>query len=66
MDEENWVEFSNVIKMDDENIEKFKKLYGEGRRLTASSETSLFETLLSFSQIIPEPSRDDADSNWAR
>ena len=36
----NMLEFANIIKMDDENIEKFKKLYGEGR--------------LSFSQIIPE------------
>lgn len=64
MDEEYWIEFSNIIKMDDENIEKFKKLYGEGQRFPVSSDTSLCETKISFSQIIPEPSRDEANSNW--
>ena len=64
MDNENWVEFSNVIKMDDENIEKFKKLYGEGQRFFIAN-TTLCETKISFSQIIPEPSRDNADRNWA-
>ena len=43
-------EFVNIIKMDDENIEKFKKLYGEGR--------------LSFSQIIPEVQGNEADEEW--
>ena len=56
-------EFSNVIKMDDENIEKFKKLYGEGRRLTPP-DSSFDERELSFSQIIPEPAEDDSDKNW--
>lgn len=53
-------EFSNIITMDAENIKKFKKLYGDGRRLADTP-----EILLSFSMIIPEPSRDDADSGWA-
>ena len=46
----NMLEFANIIKMDDENIEKFKKLYGEGR--------------LSFSQIIPEVQKNEADEEW--
>ena len=46
----NILEFANIIKMDDENIEKFKKLYGEGR--------------LSFSQIIPEVQKNEADEEW--
>jgi hypothetical protein len=46
----NMLEFANIIKMDDENIEKFKKLYGEGR--------------LSFSQIIPEVQKNEADEQW--
>ena len=66
MDNENWLEFKNIIKMDDENIEKFKKLYGEGSRipLQSDSEIPIYEVHLSFSQIIPEPSRDNADNNW--
>ncbi|WP_407456546.1 hypothetical protein [Fibrobacter sp.] len=56
-------EFSNIITMDDENIEKFKKLYGEGRRLTPP-DSSFDERELSFSQIIPEPAEDDSDKNW--
>ncbi len=63
MDEENWVEFSNIIKMDDENIEKFKKLYGEGQRLLPPD--SLFdERKLSFSQIIPEAQKNESDKEW--
>lgn len=63
MDEENWIKFTNVIKMDDENIEKFKKLYGEGQYIHPSD--SLFdERKLSFSQIIPGPAKDDSDKNW--
>ena len=46
----NMLEFANFIKMDDENIEKFKKLYGEGR--------------LSFSQIIPEDQKNETDEKW--
>ena len=46
----NMLEFANIIKMDDENIEKFKKLYGEGR--------------LSFSQIIPEDQKNETDEEW--
>ena len=56
-------EFSNVIKMDDENIEKFKKLYGEGRRLTPP-DSSFDERVLSFSQIIPEDQKNNADKEW--
>lgn len=56
-------EFSNIITMDDENIEKFKKLYGEGRRLTPP-DSSFDERVLSFSQIIPEPAEDDSNKNW--
>ena len=62
MDRENWIEFSNIITMDDENIEKFKKLYGEGKRIGGNT---FPETLLSFSMVIPETSRNDADSDWA-
>ena len=61
MDNENWVEFSNVIKMDDENIEKFKKLYGEGQRLPLSPDSQFYETKLSFSQIIPEVQKNESD-----
>ena len=50
MNEEYRIAFTNVIKMDDEYIEKFKKLYGEGR--------------LSFSQIIPEVQKNEADEEW--
>ena len=50
MNEEYRIAFTNVIKMDDENIEKFKKLYGEGR--------------LSFSQIIPEAQKNESDKEW--
>ena len=50
MNEEYRIEFANVIKMDDENVEKFKKLYGEGR--------------LSFSQIIPEVQGNESDKEW--
>jgi hypothetical protein len=50
MNEEKWAAFTNVIKMDDENIEKFKKLYGEGQ--------------LSFSQIIPEAQKNESDKEW--
>ena len=46
----NMLEFANIINMDDENIEKFKKLYGEGR--------------LSFSQIIPEDQKNETDEEW--
>ena len=46
----NMLEFANIIKMDDENIEKFKKLYGEGR--------------LSFSQIIPEVQKNEVNEEW--
>ena len=56
-------EFSNVIKMDEEQIEKFKKLYGEGRRLTPP-DSSFDERELSFSMIIPGPAKDDSDKNW--
>lgn len=56
-------EFSNIITMDDENIERFKKLYGEGRRLTPP-DSSFDERELSFSRIIPEPAEDDSDKNW--
>ena len=62
MDRENWIEFLNIITMDDENIEKFKKLYGEGERIGGNT---FPETLLSFSMVIPETSRNDADSDWA-
>ena len=62
MDRENWIEFLNIITMDDENIEKFKKLYGEGKRIGGNT---FPETLLSFSMVIPETSRNDADSDWA-
>ena len=64
MDNENWVEFSNVIKMDDENIEKFKKLYGEGQRLPLSPDSQFYETKLSFSQIIPEVQKNESDKEW--
>lgn len=63
MDEENWVEFSNIIKMDDENIEKFKKLYGEGERFFIAN-TTLCETKISFSQIIPEVQKNESDKEW--
>ena len=56
-------EFINSIKMDDENIEKFKKLYGEGQRLTPP-DLPFDERKISFSQIIPEPAKDDSDKNW--
>lgn len=46
--------------MDDENIEKFKKIYGEGKRL---GET-VIENIISFSMIIPGPAKDDSDKNW--
>lgn len=46
----NMLEFANIINMDDENIEKFKKLYGEGR--------------LSFSQIIPEVQKNEGNEEW--
>ena len=63
MDEENWIKFTNVIKMDDENIEKFKKLYGEGQYIHPSD--SLFdERRISFSQIIPEVQKNNADKEW--
>ena len=63
MDEENWIKFTNVIKMDDENIEKFKKLYGEGQYIHPSD--SLFdERRISFSQIIPEVQKNNADREW--
>lgn len=56
-------EFSNIITMDDENIEKFKKLYGEGQRLLPPD--SLFdERKLSFSQIIPEAEKNESDKEW--
>ena len=61
MDRENWIEFLNIITMDDENIEKFKKLYGEGKHIGGNT---FPETLLSFSMVIPETSRNDADSDW--
>jgi hypothetical protein len=62
MDEENWIiEFTNCIKMDDENIEKFKKLYGVGRR---NGRDAFLETLFSLSRIIPEPIKDASDKNW--
>lgn len=54
-------EFRNFIKMDDENIEKFKKLYGVGRR---NGRDAFLETLFSFSRIIPEPIKDASDKNW--
>lgn len=54
-------EFRNIIKMDDENIEKFKKLYGVGRR---NGRDAFLETLFSFSRIIPEPIKDASDKNW--
>ena len=64
MDEENWIiDFTNIIIMDDENIEKFKKLYGEGQRLLPPD--SLFdERKLSFSQIIPEAEKNESDKEW--
>ena len=55
------VEFLNTITMDHENIEKFKKLYGYDRQ---DGKRTFFDTLFSFSRIIPEPIRDDADKNW--
>jgi len=64
MDEEYWTEFSNVIKMDDENIEKFKILYGEGQRLPLSQDSQFYETKLSFSQIIPEVQKNESDKEW--
>ena len=63
MDEENWIIFKNVIKMNDENIEKFKKLYGEGQYIHPLD--SLFdERKLSFSQIIPEVQKNNANKEW--
>lgn len=38
-------EFRNIIMMDDENIEKFKKLYGVDRR---NGRDAFLETLFSF------------------
>ena len=54
-------EYRNVIIMDDENIEKFKKLYGDGRH---DGKGTFSETLFSFSRIIPEPIMDELDKNW--
>ena len=49
--------------MNDENIEKFKKLYGEGQYIHPSD--SLFDKRkLSFSQIIPEDQKNNADKEW--
>ena len=54
-------EFRNIIMMDDENIEKFKKLYGVDRK---NGRDAFLETLFSFSRIIPEPIKDASDKNW--
>lgn len=54
-------EFRNFIMMDDENIEKFKKLYGVDRR---NGKDAFLETLFSLSRIIPEPVKDASDKNW--
>lgn len=62
MDRENWIEFSNIITMDDENIEKFKKLYGEGEQHLICE--VLVDTKISFSTIIPEPAKNGSDKNW--
>lgn len=76
MDEEYQISFTNVIKMDDENIKKFKKLYGEGQQFSICGSTSLcpdashcpsasiYETRLSFSQIIPEVQKNESDKEW--
>ena len=49
--------------MNDENIEKFKKLYGEGQYIHPLD--SLFdERKLSFSQIIPEVQKNNANKEW--
>lgn len=72
MDRENWIEFLNIITMDDENIEKFKKLYGEGKRIDRECVWLLDEggtykysvTFFSFSMVIPEPTKDESDANW--
>lgn len=62
MDRENWIEFLNIITMDDENIEKFKKLYGEGEQHLICE--VLVDTKISFSMIIPEPAKNGSDKNW--
>lgn len=62
MDRENWIEFLNIITMDDENIEKFKKLYGEGEQHLICE--VLVDTKISFSTIIPEPAKNGSDKNW--
>lgn len=54
-------EFRNFIMMGDKNIEKFKTLYGVGRR---KGKDAFLETLFSFSRIIPEPIKDTSDKNW--
>ena len=76
MNEEYRIAFTNVIKMDDENIEKFKKLYGEGQPFSICRSASLcpdashcpsasiYETRLSFSQIIPEAQKNESDKEW--
>ena len=48
--------------MDDENIEKFKKLYGEGEQHLICE--VLVDTKISFSTIIPEPAKNGSDKNW--
>ena len=54
-------EYRNVIIMDDENIEMFKKLYGYDCQ---NGKRTFFDILLSFSRIIPEPIMDESDKNW--
>ena len=53
--------YRNVFTMDDENIEKFKKLYGVGWK---NDTDEFLEAFFSFSKIIPEPIKDESDKNW--
>ena len=66
------VEFVNAITMDDENVEKFKKLYGNGRRvkreilwlLGEGGVKTYSEFYLTFAKIIPEPKKRKSNKDW--